>query len=128
MAALRARYPKASPGVLFSVFKLQQDATLTIRDFRDEAALHGIKIAGRALHSARVLLGLEKPATRRATQPKRDATPPADPPDLDDVDIERSLISVVQKIQESGTAEANRLRAAMRAAIEVLQRALDGRD
>ena len=75
LAALRRRYPGQKDSVLFCVHKLSQDAELTLRDFREEARLHGIPMAGRALHSARVLLGLA-PANKPATaNPAPVATP-----------------------------------------------------
>jgi hypothetical protein len=65
LANMRNRYPGASDGILFCILKLQQDPDLKLRDFRQEADLHGIKLGGRALHSAKVLLGLREPAVRR---------------------------------------------------------------
>lgn len=129
MARLRDRFPKASDGILFCVFKLQQNQELTIRDFRDEATLHGIKLGGRAFHSAKVLLGMDKPATRRSSSNgKRRSEALLMPDDSESSDVESSLITAVQQIQEAATAEAHRLRDAMRKAVEVLQRALDGRE
>ncbi len=130
MATLRSRFPKASDGILFCVFKLQQNHELTIRDFRDEADLLGVKIGGRAFHSAKVLLGMEQPVTRK---PRATTTPGRESalPQLEiqeGADMESSLIQAVQQIQESATAESQRLRDAMRKAVDVLQRALDGRE
>jgi hypothetical protein len=68
LAALRRRYPDQKDSVLFCIYKLQQNPDLTLRDFRAEAALYGIPTAGRALHSARGLLGLQtNEAKPRAT-------------------------------------------------------------
>lgn len=145
MAALRKRYPKASDGILFCVFKLLQNPELTIRDFRDEALLHGIRIGGRAIHSAKVLLGMEKPSVRRAnikTSTPRMQTEGsstdltstettvqvARPKSQADGEVESSLISAIQQIQNAATADSRRLREAMRRAVDVLQRALDGRE
>ncbi|MCA8943204.1 MAG: hypothetical protein KDB80_11645 [Planctomycetes bacterium] len=126
MDHLRQRFPNASDSTLFCVFKLQSDSDLSLRDFRAEARLHGLEIGGRSLHTARVLLGLQEPnpTTPRIRRPARvDPTPsPASE------ELERSLIAAVQQIQSSATAESNRLRNAMRTAVDVLQRALDGRE
>lgn len=166
MARLRERFPGASDGILFCVHKLQSDPQLTIKDFRDEADLYGLALSGRSLHSAKVLLGLEKPAVRRTkeqmhadrTKPERDRpardsaerasserapaartnagkagerTRPGDASrragGASSRSVEDSLIAAVQRIQDSATADANRLRTAIRDAIAVLQRALDGR-
>ena len=66
VVSLRERFAKASDGILFCVHKLQHDSDLRLVDFREEANLHGIKLGGRALHSARVLLGLAEPETANA--------------------------------------------------------------
>ncbi|MCB9878302.1 MAG: hypothetical protein H6835_11950 [Planctomycetes bacterium] len=72
--AMRRRYPGQKDSVLFCVHKLLQDPDLTLRDFREEARLHGIPMAGRALHSARVLLGLQaaSPAPKRGRAARAD--------------------------------------------------------
>ena len=131
MAALRNQFPKASEGILFCVFKLQQSPDLTIKDFRDEAALHGIKIGGRAIHSAKVLLGMEKPSIRRTARDMASLRSERSAPVLDfnnGDSVENSLISAVQQIQEAATSESRRLRTGISMAIQILQRALDGRD
>ena len=138
LANLRRRYPGQKDSVLFCVHKLSQDAELTLRDFRDEARLHGIPMAGRALHSARVLLGLA-PATKPAAPPapasdERAATAPVqrvrrerraandgDAPGA----IETQVLDAVNRIRTAADADAEKLRQAMRDAIAILQRALD---
>jgi hypothetical protein len=128
MAELRRSYPTASEGILFCVRKLQQDPHLTLRDFRDEARLHGLSLGGRALHSARVLLGLEQPAKRRTKaelaldKPAR-RTVTAKP----GASVEDTLIAAVQEIQDTARRDSHRLRLAIQQAIDILQRALDER-
>ena len=145
-AALRDKYPQATQGILFCIHKLQQDPDLKIPDFRAEAALHGIKLGGRALHSARVLLGLEEPGPPRARRRSRAAE------DVEDVEddersfdsyfepqdsgrrrtaaaaaagsLESQLVETIQRIQSEATDEARRLRTAIEEAIRVLQTAL----
>ena len=60
-------YPDATDGILFCVHKLKQDPNISIPDFRDEAKKVGISIAGRSLHSAKVLLGMAEPSVRKKT-------------------------------------------------------------
>ena len=125
IAALRRRYPDASNGILFCVHKLQQDQTLTLRDFRKEAELHGIPLGGRSLHSARVLLGLERPAARRrvAKTDRHDQENDSGP--LVEGSLEAQVIHAVTQIQEAATEQSQRLREAMKEAIRILTEALD---
>lgn len=127
--SLRRRFPGQKDSVLFCVHKLTQNPELTLRDFRAEADLHGIPTAGRALHSARVLLGLQqetpKPTTKAAAaaaaHPRKHRTPEADD---GGVSIEAKVLAAVRQIQNSAGAEAEQLRQAIRQAITILQRAL----
>ena len=127
IAALRRRYPDASNGILFCVHKLQQDQTLTLRDFRKEAELHGIPLGGRSLHSARVLLGLERPAARRrvAKTGSRNIHQENDSGPLVEGSLEAQVIHAVTQIQEAATEQSQRLREAMKEAIRILTEALD---
>lgn len=148
LADLRKRFPEATEGTLFCIHKLLQDKEVRIPDFRAEAKLYGITIAGRAFHSARVALGLAQPSVRKPNRSKashgepearpsearpketrRPTSPAARAPvtgaGLDNV--EASLIHAVSQIQDAATADSRRLRAAMQQAVEILQRALDGR-
>lgn len=133
LAALRRRFPGQKDSVLFCVHKLTLDANLTLRDFRDEARLHGIPMAGRALHSARVLLGLqtaETPSPKAATaatpptavgRPRKQRTPEADD---GGASIESKVLAAVRQLQDTASAEAEQLRAAIRQAIAILQHAI----
>ncbi len=147
LAALRRRYPDQKDSVLFCIYKLQQDPDLTLRDFRAEAKLYGIPTAGRALHSARGLLGLQtnepKPraqsataaapereeltadalprrarAERRQARQQRAATADAG------VSVETQVLAAIRQIQSAAGSQADHLRTAMREAIAILQRAL----
>lgn len=126
LAALRRRYPGQKDSVLFCIHKLQQNPDLTLRDFRAEADLHRIPMAGRALHSARVLLGLPggakpSPAPTPARAARRD--PVAD----DGGSIENRVVAAVRQIQDAAGAESERMRGAIQQAIAILQRALGDR-
>lgn len=136
LATLRKRYPGQKDSVLFCVHKLQQNPDLSLRDFREEAALYGIPTAGRALHSAKVLLGLasNKPRAPREAEPAKLPAPTAPgrvkrarrPERDDDGDsIETKVLDAVRQIQSAAGEEADRLRAAVKQAIAILQAALD---
>jgi hypothetical protein len=132
LAALRRRYPGQRDSVLFCIHKLQQNADLTLRDFRAEAELHGIPMAGRSLHSARLLLGLarpEAPAGEPATEPAASAPAPrrrrSAAAGADNASIEAQVVAAVRRMQSAASAGTERLRAAIRQAIATLQRALD---
>lgn len=129
---LRRRSPGQKDSVLFCTYKLQQNPDLSLRDFRAEAELYGIPMAGRALHSARVLLGLEQPTPPRAkavaVEPVADEAPRRRRPRIREAEpessIEDQVMSAVRHIQSAAGEEADKLRAAMRQAIALLQRAL----
>jgi hypothetical protein len=142
---LRRRYPGQRDSVLFCIHKLQQNRDLTLRDFRDEAALHGIRMAGRALHSARILLGLVKAEAKRPAAKAAAAGP--DPADargdpLGDAprrqpgrrrgnepdehgSIEHKVLQAMHQMRSAASAEADGLRAAIKKAIELLQAAIE---
>lgn len=125
---LRRRYPGNRDSTLFCIFKLQQNPDLGLRELRSEAELYGLTLAGRSLHSARVLLGLEA-----AAPPRREAAEPAPArrqrrqaaQRRDDGSIEDRVIQAVRQIQDAAGARSQRLRAAVQRAIAILQEALD---
>ncbi len=128
---LRKKFPGASEGILFCVHKLQQDQHLRLTDFRDEAKLHGITLGGRSLHSAKVLLGMERPSVRRSkkeiasksngsvqfSKKRAEAA-------LDSNAAQNTLIDAVKRIQDAATMESIALRQAIGEAVEILQKAL----
>jgi len=132
LEALRRRFPGQKDSVLFCIHKLQQNPDLTLRDFRAEADLHGIPVAGRALHSAKALLGLgtppkddaeiAAPAPIERTSRRRRRTSSASPDDGGS--IENRVVEAVRQIQNAAGAEAEQMRAAIRQAIAILQRAI----
>ena len=135
---LRQRFPKASDGVLFCVYKLLQDRRLRMRDFRDEARVRGITMSGRSYYTAKVLLGLEK---REVTPVAKAAPGRRSPRPVNLVatgrgragataeravtgSLEEQLNQALLQIQENANAEAEKLRNAIRQAIGLLERAL----
>jgi hypothetical protein len=143
LANLRLRYPGQKDSVLFCLHKLHSNPELGLPDFRDEARLHGIPMAGRALHSAKVILGLAiaKPrapnAPKNAPKPSAEVAMPTEPARLGrprrvrgggstaDGSIEDKVLDAVRQIQSAAGAEAEKLRTAVRQAVAILQRALD---
>lgn len=130
LETLRRRFPGQKDSVLFCVYKLQFNQEATLRDFGPEARLYGIPVAGRALHSARLLLGLVKapaaPAVTANAAPvagRRQRTTEADDGGSS---IETKVLSAVRQIQSAADAEADQLRTAIRQAIALLQRAIGG--
>lgn len=73
--ALRERFPGTKDSILFCIHKLEQDASLGLKEMREEASEAGISLAGRSLHSAKVLLGMGEPVTRK---PRAAKAAPAD--------------------------------------------------
>ena len=130
LESLRRRFPGQKDSVLYCVHKLQFNPEGTLRDFAPEARMHGIPVAGRALHSARLLLGLIREG-RAAAKPVADTDPPLlrrrqRAPEADDggASIETKVLSAVRQIQSAAGAEAEQLRTAIRQAIAILQRAI----
>lgn len=139
LANLRLRYPGQKDSVLFCLHKLHSNPELGLPDFRDEARLHGIPMAGRALHSAKVILGLatvkprapnapkpapqedQQPDHARATHMRRVRSSAS----TDTGSIENKVLDAVRQIQSAAGAEAEKLRTAVREAVAILQRALD---
>jgi hypothetical protein len=70
---LRERFPGTKDSILFCIHKLEQDANLGLKEMRDEATEAGISLAGRSLHSAKVLLGMGEPVTRKPRAAKAEA-------------------------------------------------------
>jgi hypothetical protein len=132
LANLRRRYPGQKDSVLFCINKLQQNSELTLRDFRAEAELYGIPMAGRSLHSARMLLGLIKESTPSSAPPEvaplskivRKAKPGTADDDAAGNSIETKVLAAVRQIQSAAGADSENLRQAIRQAIAILQRAL----
>lgn len=131
LATLRRRYPGQKNSVLFCIHKLQQNPDLTIRDFRDEADLYGIPLAGRSLHSARTLLGLIKEAAptpvaapRPAMSERALARQQRRTAAADEDSVEDKVIAAVRSIQSAAADESVRLRQAIRDAVGILLRAV----
>ena len=127
---LRNRFPQATDGTLFCVHKLLQNPHTTIPDFRQEAALYGIGIGGRSLHSAKVLLGLAEEAPRKPRARKQpDATEASletAPTEGSDNDLAQRIAGVVAAWQnENGFAN---VRGVLEEALSIIDDALSSGD
>ena len=139
---LRTRYPGQKDSVLFCVHKLQQDPAVGLPDLRDEATDRGIPMAGRALHSAKVLLGMAEARPRRPAEPRDERATAGQRASRAGARAERSrsergrsdepagaiedqVLAAVRQIQSAAGAEAERMRTAIRQAIAILQDALE---
>lgn len=64
-------FPRATDGIRYCVYRLRREPKLGLRELRVDAQALGIRLSGRALHSARVLLGMvEGNAAKPAKQPR----------------------------------------------------------
>lgn len=137
LSELREQHPGQKDSILFCVHKLNQDPSVGLRDIRDEAARLGVPVAGRALHSAKLLLGLAAPKPRAtdffaapvSATPTTITTAPqlATPaPGADGQQpIEDQVLTAVRQIQSAAGEDATRLRAAIHRAIAILQEAVE---
>jgi hypothetical protein len=129
LAALRARYPGQKDSILFCVWKLQNNPEASLRDFRDEAEMHGLTLVGRSVHSAKVLLGLADPLPKVVRKPRVVAEPaPVAMPKRSSapvVGVESKLVAAVEQLQNAAAEENARLRAALQAVLDIVDDALD---
>lgn len=129
LARLRVLYKNARPQVLVALNILLHEQNIALDDAKARAALHGVRITAASLNAARSLLSRMNapPAVKRAaiaTTPAVHASAPT-PRRLrapeSALDAETLIRGAVARLQAEGTAEAERLRAAIRKAIAVLQ-------
>lgn len=125
--SLELEFSETRESILFCAFKLRQDPELTIPDFREEAKALGIRLGGRSLHSARVLLGLAAQAQHGARSPKQRAEAQqtrASKGGKSDA-LGTQLVDAIRQIEEQASQEATALRSAITKAVEILRAALD---
>lgn len=129
--ALKARYPKAKDSIVFCIHALQTNPEIAIDDLKAKAAMHGIRVTGASVNAAQRLMAPEEPrsateaaevapAPRKRGRPTRTAQAAGN-----GMDAEAMLRQVVAKMQAQSGAEAERLRAAIRKAVAVLQTAVE---
>lgn len=129
---LRDRYKHLRPAVLAAVNVLLHDENISDDDAKARAAAHGVRITAASLNAARTVLSrmdtttnigsttTTAPTTAPATAPTRRRVRAAEPA----VDAEALIRQVVGRLQTQSSAEADKLREAMRKAISLLQTAV----
>ena len=126
-AELKARYPKVREPILVALHIITQNPEISLDDAKAQAAVHGTRITAASVSAAKRLLSRQdnatvtpthttpaprKPAARR---PRASSAP---------TDVESMIRQVAGKIRAEGDAEAERLRVAMRKAIDLLTEAV----
>ena len=128
--ALKARYPKAKDSIVFCIHALQTHPEIAVDDLKAQAAMHGIRVTGASVNAAQRLMAPEEPrsapkAAAVETAPRKPRGRPArQPKAVEGLDAEAMLRQVVAKMQAQSNAEAERLRAAIRKAVAVLEAAV----
>jgi S1-C subfamily serine protease len=133
LAQLRARYKHVREPILVALNILMHDENVALEDAKARAAMRGAKITAASVNAAQRLLARREehravtgPIDAAATPTKVVATVRSARPPQPATNAEALIRDVVQKLQGQGNAEAERLRAAMRKAMAVLQAAVDG--
>jgi hypothetical protein len=127
---LKARYPKVREPIVVALHILQQNPDIALDDAKAQAALHGARITAASVSAAQRLMsrqdGAQAPAAAKTKPAPKPATPRARRATRADtpVDIEGVVRDAVARISASGNAETERLRAAIRKAITVLEAAV----
>lgn len=129
--ALKARHPKAKDSIVFCIHALRANPEIGLDDLKAQAAMHGIRVTGASVTAAKRLM---VPTPAKGAQDAVDAETPAKPKvrrgrparaGAGDLDAEAMLRQVVAKMQAQGGKDAERLRAAIRKAVHLLNRALE---
>jgi len=127
---LRTRYKHVREPILVALQILIANPEIALDDAKAKAAAHGVRITAASVSAAQRLLSRMDvaPVAREDALPK--PTVPAKakrdrrPRTTDGgVDAEALIRGVVSRLQNQGNAEAERMRAAMRKAIELLRAA-----
>jgi hypothetical protein len=127
LAALQARYPKVREPILAALLAITQNPGAELDDLKKFAAKHGVRITAASVAAAERLRSRQDDQPAVLTTPVLSAKtaarrpPPAAP--AAPVDAEALIRQVADKIQAAGSLEAERLRGAIRKAIELLQAA-----
>ncbi|MFQ5473305.1 MAG: hypothetical protein ACE5FA_10535 [Dehalococcoidia bacterium] len=129
-AGLQTRFPKVKDTILLAFHVLQQDPDIALDDLKARAKLHGLRVTAATVSAARRLLD-RNPATDGAVATAQRKEAKAKPRNTRQrratqapVDVEALVRRTVAKIEDQAGAEAERLRAAMRKAIAVLEGAV----
>ena len=117
-AVLKAQFPKAKDTIVFCVHVLQQNGDAGLDELKAQAGLHGLRVTAASVAAARRLLAGDGGEAQVPAKPRARAN-------VANVggDAEALLRQVLVKVQGQGQAEAERLRAAMRKAVALLEAA-----
>lgn len=126
---LRARYPKVREPIVVALHILMQNPDVALADAKAQAALHGARITAASVAAAQRLLSREDQLPAAAPTPvKSTPTTPARvrraAKNETTLDIEGLIRGTAARISAQGAADADRLRVAIRRAIDVLQAAV----
>ncbi|MEO6594590.1 MAG: hypothetical protein ABIP94_07540 [Planctomycetota bacterium] len=125
---LRSRYKNVREPILAALNVLLHDANVSADDAKARAAMRGVRITAASVNAARTLLSRMDATPAPAAAPKDDAPVRRAVRRVRGaetaVDAEQLIRQVVDKLQNQGNAEAERLREAIRKAVQLLQSAL----
>jgi hypothetical protein len=128
IAELKARYSNVREPILVALHILLQEPGISIENAKGAAKAYGVRITAASVAAARRLLErMERtPAAVAAPAAPTAATRPARRPRTTEAtqDAEALIKGVVAKLASQGSVEAERLRASIRRAVELLNSAL----
>lgn len=135
MAQLRARYKTVREPILAALNLMLQDPDISDDDMKARAAMRGVRITAASINGARNLLAKRDGAQEAAATPTSPIAAPATAPAPvraarqvraaePGLDAAAMISQVVAKLQMQGGIEAERLKDAIRKAIQVLATAV----
>jgi hypothetical protein len=129
LAELKARYKNVREPIVVALHLLLQDADIALDDAKAKANAHGVRITAASVSAAKRLLSrMDTAPLAPATAPAATTAPtrPARRPRAIEAtqDAEALIKGVVAKLASQGNAEAERLRASIRRAVDLLNSAL----
>ena len=131
--ALKARYPKVREPIVMALHILTQAPNISLDDAKAQAAARGIRITAASVSAAQRLLSRQDAgdAPKAAPRPQAKAVPTAPtaartrrPRAAKEIDAQALIKQVVDRIQDAGSAETQRLRDGIQKAIGALQAVL----
>ncbi len=130
IAHLRSRYKTVHEPILAALNLLLQDANISDEDAKSRAATRGVRITAASINGARNLLAKRDGQEAAATPTVPDAAPATAAAPVraarrvraadGNVDAAAMIQQVVAKLQQQGSVETERLKDAIRKAIQVL--------
>jgi hypothetical protein len=124
---LKARYANVREPILVALHILLQESKISLENAKGAAKSYGVRITAASVAAARRLMERmdAAPVVPPAPVPTAAARPARRPRTVEPAqDAEGLIRGVVAKLQAQGNAEAEKLRATIRRAVELLQSAL----